>query len=90
MITNPDVFGQEIIYLNIFTYITIIIFNTFFYLPNYFFISHTSYHKKCYSKNISNNLQSKHTVVSDKLFDAYIWLIAHSLILNKFSFTIGD
>ena len=60
---QAGLFGQRFICQNLFAYIIIIISNTHFYLSNYIFISHTSHHKKCYSKNISNNLQSKHTHV---------------------------
>ncbi|CDP09202.1 unnamed protein product [Coffea canephora] len=48
-------FGLSIIYPVLFAYIIITISNTPFYFFNYLFISHTSHHKKCYSKNILNN-----------------------------------
>ena len=57
------VIGQEIICPNIFAYITITIFNTSFLSSQLPF--HLTYitSQKCYSKNISNNLQSKHIVI---------------------------
>ena len=76
--TLSCVFGLKIIllYLHlIYTHWFACIINTFF---NYLFISHTSSQKKCYSKNISNNLPSKHKKKKQPCYQRVLsaWLAA--------------